>query len=734
VGAGNRVFAHRPDPLMKQVLSKTVRAVRESNLVAGGGVLLFGAITIVNASNFLFHVLISRILGPSSYGALGALLGALIVLQVPIGAMQVAITQAVAVRRESGADLPAPLLIGRLVSKAVIVGLAAALVMALLSPWLRSFLHLPSAISVVLLGAALVPMLVGLVPKAVMLGELRFRPVAYALIAGAAVRVTSGVLLAHLGKGVTGAIGATVLGELTVAVALLFPLRHLIEAGTDEESLRINVRSATNATLCFAGYWVFLSMDTFLARHFLSTVESGLYAAASATSAAVLFLPGAIAVLAFPRFAAGRGRSPEARDTLMHALVAATVIDAVFAGLMCAFPTLFVTTLFGDQYRAASEIVGILAIESALMGVVGVLLHYLLAGESRRSLLVWVAPIGAAVGIARYHGSLTAIATTMLVLSIVVTTILMLVVLFQRRPPARRLPEGPQQLWDLTVPTVELTVVVPYYNPGERFRPNIERLVETLEAEQISFEVIAVSDGSTDGSERVLEGWRPDVVRMLSHERNAGKGAALRTGLSMASGRYVGFIDADGDIDPVIMRSFLAIVHEHEPDIVLGSKRHPESEVVYPPVRRLYSFGYQQLNRLLFRLNVRDTQTGVKLVRREVLADVLPLMIEKRFAFDLELFVVARHLGYSRFYEVPVHLRERFTSTISLKAVKGMLLDTLGIYYRLHITRFYDTQPDDGLARPAGPLPRPAPARENGSENGSTPDSASSLGERKLHL
>src|SRR4051794_14539661 len=205
---------------MKPVFSKAVRAVRGSSLVAGGGVLLFGAMTIVNASNFLFHVLISRILGPSSYGALGALLGALMVLQVPVGAMQVAITQAVAVRRESGADLPAPLLIGRLVSKAVMFAAAAVVVVTLLSPWLRDFLHLPSTMSVVLLGAALVPVLVGLVPKAVMLGELRFRPVALALIAGAAVRLMSGVLLAHAGKGVTGAIGATVLGELTVAIGL----------------------------------------------------------------------------------------------------------------------------------------------------------------------------------------------------------------------------------------------------------------------------------------------------------------------------------------------------------------------------------------------------------------------------------------------------------------------------------------------------------------------------------
>jgi hypothetical protein len=73
-----------------------------------------------------------------------------------------------------------------------------------------------------------------------------------------------------------------------------------------------------------------------------------------------------------------------------------------------------------------------------------------------------------------------------------------------------------------------------------------------------------------------------------------------------------------------------------------------------------------------------------------VLADVLPRMLEKRFAFDLELLVVARHLGYRRFVGVPVRIRQRFGSTVSVRAAVGMLLDLLAIWYRLHIRRWYD--------------------------------------------
>ena len=132
------------------------------------------------------------------------------------------------------------------------------------------------------------------------------------------------------------------------------------------------------------------------------------------------------------------------------------------------------------------------------------------------------------------------------------------------------------------------------------------------------------------------------------------------------------------------------MVRLYSPDIILGSKRHPLSEVEYPFLRRVYSWGYQQVVRLGFRLNIRDTQTGIKLVRRDVLSAVLPRMLEKRFAFDLELFVIARRLGYKRFLEAPIRLRHQFTSTVSWRSVYRSLLDTMAIWYRLRILHFYD--------------------------------------------
>jgi hypothetical protein len=112
--------------------------------------------------------------------------------------------------------------------------------------------------------------------------------------------------------------------------------------------------------------------------------------------------------------------------------------------------------------------------------------------------------------------------------------------------------------------------------------------------------------------------------------------------------------------------------------------------VHYPRSRRAASWCYQQLNRLLFRLDVRDTQVGLKVFSRRVAEDVLPLLLVKRFAFDLELLAVANALGFGRIREQPVRLRYRFAgSGVRSAAVLLALVDTAAIFYRLRILRYY---------------------------------------------
>lgn len=263
---------------------------------------------------------------------------------------------------------------------------------------------------------------------------------------------------------------------------------------------------------------------------------------------------------------------------------------------------------------------------------------------------------------------------------------------------------GTQAKQDGSAPAriVDLSVVVPAYREGRRIHGNLTRLLGELDQLNVTYEVVLVSDGNTDST--VQEALRVDspAVRVFHYPMNIGKGFALSCGVDQSSGTLVTFIDADMELDPANIRGFIELMMASDCDAVIGSKRHPDSKVSYPAIRRLQSAIYQLVIRLLFNLDVRDTQTGMKLFRRQVLQEALPLLAIKRFAFDLELLVVARTLGYRRVIEAPISLDYKFDSTVNLGAAWHVLWDTAAIFYRLRILRYYARRRRELAAQAAG--------------------------------
>ena len=237
---------------------------------------------------------------------------------------------------------------------------------------------------------------------------------------------------------------------------------------------------------------------------------------------------------------------------------------------------------------------------------------------------------------------------------------------------------------------MDLSVVVPAYREGPHIYKNLLKLLGELDQLQMDYEVIVVSDGNTDNTVAEAERVESKHLKVLSYAVNMGKGYALGHGVKHSRGELVTFIDADMELDPTDIKPFIGLIKAGNFDIVIGSKRHRESQVHYPTFRRFQSFAYQLLIRVLFNLNVRDTQTGHKLFKRQVLMDVVPLLAVKQFAFDLELLVVARHLGYRKILEAPIKLDYQFQTTIRPRAIFRIMWDTAAIFYRLRILRYYD--------------------------------------------
>jgi len=239
------------------------------------------------------------------------------------------------------------------------------------------------------------------------------------------------------------------------------------------------------------------------------------------------------------------------------------------------------------------------------------------------------------------------------------------------------------------------SLIIPVYKQEKTIKRDIEMMLGVLESVNIPFEIVPVLDGHIDKSGQEIKKIKDARVKLVGYTTNHGKGYAVRFGFAHAIGDVIGFMDAGGDLSAKALLPMLAQFDFQDADAVIGSKRHPDSKVEYPMYRRVLSWGYQRVIHLLFGINIRDTQVGMKLYKRKLLEDVLPRLLVKQFAFDIEILAVANRLGYKKIFEAPIELNfPKAVSTITmqkiLQTIWNMINDTLAVFYRLHILHYYD--------------------------------------------
>jgi len=237
-----------------------------------------------------------------------------------------------------------------------------------------------------------------------------------------------------------------------------------------------------------------------------------------------------------------------------------------------------------------------------------------------------------------------------------------------------------------------ISVVMPCYKGEEIIEKSLLRTCSALELAAKDYEIILVVDGNLDRTFEIASSLakKNSRIKPFTYEKNRGKGFALKYGCQFVSKELTAFIDSDLDLPPEQLKIFLSFLESLDADIVIGSKRHPLSKIRYPSSRRFLSFVYSLLLRVLFRLNVSDTQVGFKLMKSIVAKKAMPKIVVKRYAFDLEFLVVAKKLGF-KIIEAPVIiLFKDIGSGINIRQIWHIFIDTCAIFYRLHFLHYYD--------------------------------------------
>lgn len=240
----------------------------------------------------------------------------------------------------------------------------------------------------------------------------------------------------------------------------------------------------------------------------------------------------------------------------------------------------------------------------------------------------------------------------------------------------------------------KLSIIMPAYNEEKLI---YHSLISTLDivGEFISdFEIVAVNDGSRDNTLKEMKraADTDSRIRIISSEKNRGKGNAIISGVSQAEGQYVAFVDADLELNPSQLEGYLEKMIAENKDVVIGCKFHKDSQLEYPFKRKIISAGYYLMLLVLFHLNVRDTQTGLKVFKMEALKPVAHLIRTSGFAYDIELLVALHRRGCT-IAQMPVrvvYVRDGESKRIGFKDIVNVFKDTFAIFYRVYFKHYYD--------------------------------------------
>lgn len=239
----------------------------------------------------------------------------------------------------------------------------------------------------------------------------------------------------------------------------------------------------------------------------------------------------------------------------------------------------------------------------------------------------------------------------------------------------------------------KISIIIPAFKAESFIVDTVKNVEKVLKSIKTKYEIICVIDGLVDNTFENISKYSKGKksIKVLKYEDNKGKGFAVRYGMKRAKGNVVGFIDAGNEIDPRSLKNLIHVYENHNADIVVGSKKHPDSKIDYPFYRRLMSYLYFIYVKSLFDIEVSDTQAGIKIFKKEVVIKLIPELKINGFAFDIELLSKAKKLGFRKIFEAPITVDMKRSSK-NYSTMKGftfiistsrMFWDTLVVFSQI---------------------------------------------------
>ncbi|RLI79007.1 glycosyltransferase family 2 protein [Archaeoglobales archaeon] len=227
---------------------------------------------------------------------------------------------------------------------------------------------------------------------------------------------------------------------------------------------------------------------------------------------------------------------------------------------------------------------------------------------------------------------------------------------------------------------MKVSVVLPAYNEAKRIENAIKKTEETLKEIGCDYEIIVAEDGSTDGTDKIVQKLVNDRIKHLHSDERLGRGKALMNAFEKANGDVVVYIDVDLATDIKHLKELINTIQIGY-DVATGSRLLRESKAKRSFERELYSKVYNFLVRLFLKSKIRDHQCGFKAFRRDVVLELGKKAKDNHWFWDTEILVLAQRSGY-KVKEIPVEWREGEDTKVKRSDVLYMFSSILKMWLR----------------------------------------------------
>lgn len=357
--------------------------------------------------NYLYQVYVGRALGPEGYGAFGALFSIFYLIYVFSGTIQAGSARFVSKYNTTGeTDVIKSLLLG-LIKRAALVGIAFFFLFFIFSSEIAEFLNIQSAESVIILGTVAIPSFLLPIASGTLQGLQKFSALSLVNVLTFLPKLLLGVIFITLGYSISGAIGAVSLGLTIAFISSMIPLRSYFTRGQKNNSYEFNELYSYSlpAVIIMVCLAMPSNMDVILSKHFFSSNEAGLYAAAAVIGKIVLFLPSFLYAVMFPKVSKMQVLKSKTRFLLNRSLIYTGLLSGVAAAIFISSPFL-VGAIFGANYLYASQIMRFYVIVMFFLSLIWVIAQYCLATNNLRySYVLLFFTLAEFISISLFHGT-----------------------------------------------------------------------------------------------------------------------------------------------------------------------------------------------------------------------------------------------------------------------------------------------------------------------------------------